>query len=203
MTLSRLHRLNAYILAVFLVLHLANHAVLLLGRESHLAVMQALRTAYRLPIFEVPLFLLFAVQITLGAVLIARRGKPKGNWAWAQVLSGAYLAFFLLQHLSALVMARVSYDFETTTYYAAAVVSAPPFGYYFFPYYVLGITALFTHIAAAARFACWPAPAKTWHKALPYIGLLFALAVVSALSLGASEALPAANRAYLNDIFGI
>ncbi|MGB7318820.1 MAG: hypothetical protein WBC85_12715 [Planktotalea sp.] len=202
MPLSRLHKINAACLAVFLFAHFSNHAVLLIGRESHLVVMTMFRAVYRLQIIEIALLLLFAMQIVLGAVLIAKRGRPKGRWAWAQVISGAYIAFFLLQHVGAIIMARMSYDFETTTYFAAAVVSAPPFGWYFFPYYVLGITAVFTHVAAAARFARWPAPARRWQVALPFVGFAFGLAVVTSLSLGSAEELPAANRAYLTDSFG-
>ncbi|MGH1577874.1 hypothetical protein [Planktotalea sp.] len=202
MTLSKAHRLNAKILGIFIALHLVNHAVLVVGRETHLKVMEFLRSGYRSGLIEYPLFGLFAVQIVLGLALIAKRGKPKGAWAWIQVLSGLYIAFFLLQHLGAIVMARMSYEFETTTYFAAAVVSAPPFAWYFFPYYVLGVTAVFTHIAAAARFSKWRAPAKFWHKAMPVVGFAFGLAVVTSLSYGAAQELPAENRAYLKDTFG-
>ncbi len=82
------------------------------------------------------------------------------------------------------------------------MVSAPPFALYFFPYYVFGVTAVFAHIAAAARFSNWREPAKTWHKTLPFIGFVFGLAVVSALSLGSASDLPLENRAYLSDSFG-
>lgn len=200
MTFTRLHRINAIFLGAFLALHFVNHAALLLGRDSHLAMMEQLRKLYRLGLVEYPLFALFAVQIILGLLLVFKRGKPKGGWAWAQVLSGLYIAVFLLQHLGATVAARINYEFETTTYFAAAVVSAKPYVWYFFPYYVLGITAVFTHIAAAARFAIWPAPPKAWHKALPVIGFAFALAVVTALSWGAFAELPAGNRAYLDGL---
>lgn len=202
MNIRQLHRLNAKALGCFIVVHFANHAVLLLGRDSHLAAMDALRVIYRFGLIEYPLFALFAAQIILGVILIAKRGKPKGTWAWMQVISGGYIAFFVLQHLGAIVMARLNYDFETTTYFAAAVVSAPPFAYYFFPYYVLGVTAVFTHIAAALRFAAWPAPAKTWHKALPIIGFAFGLVVVTSLSIGSHADMPEENRAYLVDTFG-
>ncbi|MEP5154673.1 hypothetical protein [Planktotalea sp.] len=175
----------------------------MIGRDSHLALMELLRSVYRLQIIEIPLFALFAAQIILGVILMVKRGKPKGSWAWMQAISGGYIAFFLLQHLGATVMARMNYDFETTTYFAAAVVSGLPYGLYFFPYYVLGITAVFAHIAAAARFANWREPAKTWHKALPIVGFVFALAVVTALSSGASDDLPEANKAYLEDSFGV
>ncbi|WP_293443493.1 hypothetical protein [Planktotalea sp.] len=132
MSLRNLHRLNAKILRIFILLHFANHSVLLLGRESHLALMETLRQFYRLGFVEYPLVALFAAQIILGVSLILKRGKPKGSWAWAQVISGGYIVLFLLQHLGAIVMARISYNFETTTYFAAGVVSGLPYGLYFF-----------------------------------------------------------------------
>ena len=200
MTLTQLHKINAKVLGVFLVVHFANHAALLVGRDSHLAVMQTLRRFYRLGVVEYPLFALFALQILLGISLVLKRGKPKGAWAIAQVGSGLYIAFFLLQHLGAIVVARLNYEFETTTYFAAAVVSVTPFAWYFFPYYVLGVTSVFVHIAAAARFKVAPAPAKMWHKALPVFGFAFALAIVTALSWDVANVLPEANKAYLDDL---
>lgn len=52
MTLTTLHRTNAKILGLFIVLHLANHAVLLAGRESHLEVMEFIRPIYRMGLVE-------------------------------------------------------------------------------------------------------------------------------------------------------
>lgn len=201
MTLTKLHKLNAKVLLIFLGFHLANHMVLLVGRESHLIVMQMLRSIYRMQLVEYPLLALFAVQIILGLALIAKRGRPKGAWAWAQVLSGGYIAFFLLQHVGAIILARFNFDLETTTYFAAAVVSGTPYGYYFFVYYVLGVTAVFTHLAAALRFAAWPAPAKGWHTALPFVGFAFGLAVITSLSWGSAKDLPEENRAYIEKSF--
>jgi len=132
MSVRKLHSLNAKILGIFILLHFANHSILLLGRESHLAVMETLRQFYRLGFVEYPLFALFAAQIILGVALILKRSKPKGSWAWVQVISGGYIALFLLQHFGAIVMARINYDFETTTYFAAGVVSGLPYDLCFF-----------------------------------------------------------------------
>ena len=98
--------------------------------------METLRQFYWLGFVEYPLFALFAAQIILGVALILKRGKPKGSWAWLQVILGGYIALFLLQHLGAIVMARINYDFETTTYFAAGVVSGLPYDLCFFLYYL-------------------------------------------------------------------
>lgn len=201
MTLTKLHRTNAKILGIFIVLHLANHTALLISRQTHLELIERLRVFYRPWFIEYPLYFLFALQIIIGVVMIARRGKPSNKWAWAQVLSGGYIAFFLLQHMSAAVMARAMHDFETTTYWAASVVSKAPFVYYFFPYYVLAIFAMFTHVAAAMRFSIYPKPASTLHKALPVVGLVLGVAIVTALSLGSAVEMPPALQTYLDSFY--
>jgi hypothetical protein len=164
--------------------------------------METLRQFYRLGFVEYPLFALFAAQIILGVALILKRGKPKGSWAWVQVILSGYIALFLLQHLGAIVMARINYDFETTTYFAAGVVSGLPYGLCYFPYYLLGIVVAFTDITAAARFAIWPAPARVLHEALPLIGVVFGLSVVTALSYGVADELPKPYQEYLAKSFG-
>ena len=201
MNLSHLHKTNAKILGIFILLHLGNHLVLLLGRQAHLEVIEWVRVLYRPWFIEYPLFLLFAAQIVLGVTLIVKRGRPTNGWAWVQVLSGCYIAFFLLQHLSAAVMARVMHDIDTTTYWAASVVSKPPFVYYFFPYYVLAVFAMFAHAAAALRFAAYPKPPSLFHKALPPIGLVLGLAIVTSLSLGSDAEMPDALRLYLQSFY--
>lgn len=198
MTISRLHRYNALFLAAFLALHMANHIALIAGIEAHLRAQTALRQAYRLPGIEHVLITLFAVQILLGLVLVLRRGWPKGGWAWAQVLSGLYLTLFLVQHLAAIILARLD-GLDTNSYFAASVVSAPPFVWYFAPYYVLSITALFTHIAAALRFSIWPAPPRWQHRALPVAGLTLGVIAVAGLMGGFGPViLPSAYQSYLD-----
>lgn len=198
----RWHRWNAGLLAVFLAMHFANHAVLFRGIERHIAVMESLRTVYRQPVIETVLLALFAIQIALGVALVRRRGRPRGGWAWAQVASGVIIALFLVQHVGAALMARWQFpDMGTDAWWAASVVSGPPFVWYFAPYYVLGVWAVFVHIAAALRFHVWPAPPPMASRVLPALGLVFALGVVLGLMAGASDGLPPENRAYL-DSFG-
>lgn len=177
MPLRRLHRLNAALLGLFLALHLVNHAALLGGHALHGAVMAALRPFYRAPIVEGVLLGLFATQILLGLALVWRRGRPRGVWAWAQVASGLLVALFLVQHIPAVLLARP----ETGTAFAAAVVLEWPGALYFIPYYILAIAALATHLAAARRFARWPARPGALALALPWAGLALGVLVVAGL----------------------
>ncbi len=200
MTLKNLHRLNALVLAVFLTLHFANHMLAIFGIQWHLAAQSFLRQGYRTFGIEQLLIFLFISQIILGLLLLLKRGKPQGGWAWAQGVSGVYIALFLLQHLGAILAARMmTPPLDTTSYFAAAVVSQSPFVYYFFPYYVLGITAVFTHIACALRFRNWETPASRLQLALPWVGLIIGLISVAGLTgLTAPFALPAEYLHYLN-----
>lgn len=168
MTLRRLHRLNALLLAAFLILHLANHAALLGGLALHQSVMDALRPLYR-GAAEPLLILLIALQAGLGLALARRRSWPRDGWGKARIASGLYLAFFLVQHVPAVLWSRP----ETGTAFAAAPVASLPLAAYFIPYYTLAVTALFTHVAAAIRH-----PARI---ALPPLGLLFGAVIVTGL----------------------
>ncbi len=139
----------------------------------------------------------FALQIWLGLRLILRRGWPRLFWSRVQVLSGAALAFFLVQHIPAALYTRwAKPDIDTTIYWAAAVVSRWEFGLYFAPYYFVGMSALFWHAAAIAARK----PAQKTHAI--YVGLLgsiFAFAFVIALAGGIFPlSLPDPYKIYLD-----
>lgn len=151
MTLARTHRLTALLLGLFLTLHLGNHLALLAGIEAHRAVQALLRPLYRPAPVEAALLALFALQIGLGLALARRRGLGRG-WALAQVASGLYLAVFLVQHVPAILAARMATPpVDTDAHFAAAVLQGWP-ALYFSPYYTLAVTALATHLAAALHF---------------------------------------------------
>lgn len=179
MSLRRLHRVNAALLGLFLTLHLTNHAALLAGHAAHAALMQVLRPLYRHPVIEPVLIGLFAAQVALGLALVWRRGRPQGGWAGAQVASGLVIALFLVQHLPAVLLARPATD--TSTAFAAAVVTDWPGALYFIAYYALAVVALATHLAAARRFARWPAPPGALARALPWAGLALGGLIVAGL----------------------
>ena len=178
-SLRTLHRANALALGLFLTLHLANHLALTGGMAAHRAALEILRPLYRNPVVEPVLIALFAVQIGLGLVLAWRRGRPRAGWAMAQLVSGLVLAWFLVQHVPAVLLARPHTD--TDAQFAAAVVLDLPGAAYFIPYYILAVAALATHLAAARRFARWPRPADTLTHALPWVGALIGAVIVQGL----------------------
>lgn len=177
-TLARTHRWTAAALGLFLLLHLGNHLALAGGFAAHGAVMGALRPLYRAPLIEPVLIALFALQISLGLALARRRGLGRG-WAAAQVASGLYLAFFLVQHVPAVLAARrATPPVDTDAHFAAAVLQGWP-ALYFAPYYTLAVAALATHLAAALHFR------GVTLRALPLAGLALGAAIVAALRLQA------------------
>ncbi|MGB0798018.1 MAG: hypothetical protein ACPGRD_01695 [Planktomarina sp.] len=197
--MARWHRWNAFALSAFLALHLINHAIGAFGISYHLDAMQIARQVYRLPGIEHIVIVLFTIQVFLGLRLVFLRGWPHGGWAWAQVASGLYLAFFLIQHVPSILVARSGASgLDTNSYFAAAVLDAAPFIWYFAPYYTLAIAALFTHVACAIRFAIWPRPAPIALYLICGLGLILGAAVVVALA-GITQPfeLPAQYQSYL------
>ena len=151
----RTHRYNAIFLSAFIVVHMATHLSGALGIETYNAVQSVFRVVYRHPAIEVLLLCSVIGQMLLGLGLVARRLRPgavRGFWGWLQIVSGCAFFLFMAQHLFSLAMTRIYFDLDTDFYWPASVMSGPWFIYYFWPYYVIGVFAVFAHIAAGLRF---------------------------------------------------
>lgn len=202
-TVRKLHGWNARLLGVFISIHLLNHLTILSSVETHLAVMETLRTVTYFPLIQYPLYILFFFQIVLGLILARKNWKPQSRWAWAQVVSGLMIAFFAIQHLTAAVYSRWAFDdFDTNVFWAASVVSQPPLSLYFIPYYFIGVSAVFVHIASALHFA-GVGVKHNLPKLIIVAGLGVAFLIVAGLT-GTFEpfTLPAENQRYLQEIYG-
>jgi len=149
--LRDLHRVSAVLIGVFAAVHVTNHLVSVSGVASHIAFMDAARTVYRqLPVESLLLFCV-AFQIASGLTLVMRGWNQRaGAVARLQVISGGYLAFFLLLHVAAVLLGRSVLGLDTNFYFAAAGFHVPPFQLFFAPYYFLAVVALFTHLGCAA-----------------------------------------------------
>lgn len=201
MTVRKLHRTNALVLSLFIIAHLCNHLIGLTGGQNHITIMSILRLIYRTELVEIIIFILFFSQIVLGFTLIVQRGRPKEKWAWVQVISGGYIAFFLLQHLSAVIMMRLTYALlDTNFYWAASVVQAKPLGWYFLPYYAFAVLGIFAHIAAALHFR--KPESKVAKHALVGMGAVMGIALPASL-IGTfySADLPPAYIDYLTSFY--
>jgi succinate dehydrogenase/fumarate reductase cytochrome b subunit len=149
--LRDLHRLSAFLLLAFLLLHLGNHIAGVAGQATHTAVLQNLRPSYRNIVVEPILITLFFWQAISGLWLAWVRRRARG-WAGLQALSGAYLALFLLIHISAVIAARALNGTDTDLAFAAAGLHAGGiWPWLFAPYYGLAVAALFAHLAVPLR----------------------------------------------------
>ncbi len=150
----RLHRAAGAVLAVFLVVHVANHLAALAGVDAHLRFMDAARRVYRQPAVEAVLLAGVVLQAASGLrMLWTGRQRRRGVLAWLQAGSGAYVALFLAIHVVAVLAGRMG-GLDTNFYFAAAGLHVWPFVLFFAPYYFLAVVALFVHMGCAlARYA--------------------------------------------------
>ncbi len=147
-TLQKFHRFSGIIIASFLLLHFTNHLFALAGPETHIEVMKVFRKIYRFPPVEILLLACVASQIISGVTLIVKKGFRKKPLAVKlQILSGGYLALFLINHVMAVMMARYQWHIDTDFFFAANVAVQYPQKLFFIPYYTLSLISVFTHIA--------------------------------------------------------
>lgn len=205
-TLRTWHRRSAVFLGLFALAHLGNHLVALTGVAAHRELMETLRLVYRQPAVETVLLACVAFQGASGMWFVIRGWRTRrGGVAWLQALSGAYLALFLLVHVGAVLYGRAVLHLDTNFYYAAAGMHVAPYGWFFAPYYFMGVLALFTHLACAAYRRARGRPANIRRLALEMpiaAGAIVAALIV--LSLGGKIApvhVPAAYRATYPDAF--
>lgn len=162
MTLRTLHRTSAILIAVFACLHIVNHLAGLAGVATHIAFMEAARLVYRNLVVEIALLLCVAFQVGSGLTLVLRGWKQRrGFMPWLQALSGAYLSFFLLVHVSAILSGRLMLNLDTNFYFAAAGFHVPPYPFFFVPYYFFAVVALFVHLSCAAYWQLQDRPEVT------------------------------------------
>jgi hypothetical protein len=186
MNLRSVHRTVAALILLFAVVHLANHLASLSSVATHISFMDAARTVYRQPVLETLLLSCVAFQIASGLRLVFRGWRQRAGWiAWLQALSGAYLAFFLLLHVGAVLFGRAVLHLDTNFYFAAAGLNVYPLHFFFVPYYILAVSALFVHIGCAAYWQCHSASrtAKVLAIGLPTLaGILVSVGIVLSLA---------------------
>lgn len=186
--LRALHRASACVVGAFAALHLVNHLVGLAGIDRHVAFMQVARLVYRQPVLEALLLACVAFQAASGLWLVAAGWRapatPRGRVAWLQAASGAYLAFFLVVHVGAVLFGRAVLGLDTRFHFAAAGLHVPPFQWFFAPYYGLAVFALFAHLGCAAwwRWERRPRKAATLLALALGTGALIAVALVLLLA---------------------
>lgn len=148
------HRILAIGLSLFILIHLIIHLSAINGPETHIKWLTTIQGTYRNWAIEPLLILGIILQVIIGGRLIWRRCKQpqKGFWGWAQIISGVYLAAFLINHSSAALFTRYVVGLDTNFYWAAATLKITPTKLFFAPYYLMGVTSIFAHLGAALYF---------------------------------------------------
>jgi hypothetical protein len=148
--LEPLHKLSGSVIYAFLVLHLANHFLGLMGPETHLEVMAVMRLIYRHPIAECVLFLAFVIQVITGTALVREIWVKKKDFIHQlYAASGLLIMVFLLTHVGQMLYARFFEHTDSNIYYVAAGFVAAPSRDVMTGVYALGLMALFLHFACA------------------------------------------------------
>lgn len=196
------HRRNAFLLIVFLTLHLVTHLAAIFGPETHGSVIDLFRLVYRAPTIEIGLIGLFISQVGLGFALVwpRLRQADKPLWSWVQIVSGLYLAIFILNHIFLGILRGRTYDgIETGFYFVASTLITAPIRYGFIPYYFLAILAVLVHLAAALY---WAGKSKALIYGLIAAGLVAAALITASYSgLFFPIELPDAYKAYIREAF--
>jgi succinate dehydrogenase/fumarate reductase cytochrome b subunit len=186
----RLHRIAAGVVGVYVLVHLINHLAALGGAARHIAFMQAVRQVTRFPAVEALLLACVMVQSGSGVWMILRRKRqgPARRLLFdrLQVLSGAYLAFFLAVHVISVLAGRTILGLDTNFYFAAAGLNIRPYPLFFAPYYCLAVAALFTHLACVLRRRLPAATPPATRDRLAWTGIatgvVLAILIVAAFS---------------------
>lgn len=151
--LRRLHRASALVIGLYALAHLANHVMAVDSVARHIAFMDKVRLVTRVPALEALLLACVLFQAVSGLVLVARRrGQRRALFDRLQAMSGLYLAFFLLVHVSSVLAGRILQGVDTNFHFAAAGLHVAPFQLFFFPYYGLAVLAFGVHLAAAFHY---------------------------------------------------
>jgi succinate dehydrogenase/fumarate reductase cytochrome b subunit len=145
MNAKKLHFYSGITISIFVFLHLFNHFMVLTSAEKHLEIMDSLRLIYRNLVAESILLIAVVIQVISGIIQFRKMKNTKG-FERLQVVSGLYLAFFFVIHVSA-VMAGRTMGTDTNLYFAIGGLYVFPAKLFFIPYYSLSIIAFFSHLA--------------------------------------------------------
>jgi len=146
---KKLHYFSGITISIFVGLHLFNHTCSIYGANTHIEIMNNLRIVYRNVLVETILLFAVALQIFTGIRLfIKKHNKDSDRFEKLQIWTGLYLAFFLIIHLSAVLVGRQILLLDTNFYFGVAGLNTFPLNLFFIPYYGLAIISFFGHISA-------------------------------------------------------
>ncbi len=185
----KVHIASALVLMSFAVAHVANHAVALWSFAASDAAMKAMRRIYRVRPVEVLLLAAVLTQVATGARLVAgsRMLQRSTFLRNVQILSGAYLGVFLLDHAGYMVIVErllrgADPLFSVSTGDGRFGMMTSANNARLMPFYAVAVAALFVHIAAAGRWLLVPVigsnGAARFGRVTMWLGVILAVAVV-------------------------
>lgn len=175
-----LHRCSGLFLAVFVGIHLANHLLLVADPAAAFAFMDRFRHLYRHGAVETLLLASVLVQLGTGPALARQRTVDGGRAGAAARISGYYLLFFLLVHVSAVLWGRFGAGLDTDIRFAAAGLAAWPSIAFFVPYYFLAVVAVCLHAGLGIARLC-AAPPRAAVAVSAGVGVLAGMAIVGGM----------------------
>lgn len=180
-TLAIAHGFSAVPVSLFTLAHLVNHLAALGGGLLHIEIMTALRTVYRHPIGETVLLTGVAFQLVSGIMLVNRKLRVRtGLVETLQSLSGVYLSFFFLSHLTAILTTYYVRGIDTNyTWLTSQSLLTNPWSARLGPYYFLAVASFTTHGAAGLH------KVMRAHGATRAADRLFTTAALSGLAVAA------------------
>ncbi len=150
------HGVAAALILIYVLFHLTNHLLGLLGPDVHAAVMKMGRQVYRSPFVEPILVTVLLFQVFSGLRLAWRWSSLRTDaFRVFQIGSGAYMAAFILAHLnSAFVAARAVRHIETDWAWATSAPTGlihSAWSIRLVPHYALGVFFVLAHLSSGLR----------------------------------------------------
>ena len=151
------HGVSALALVIlYLTLHIGNHLMFIAGEATYDSVMKVFRHVYRTNIMQPIVAALFLFQVATGAFFVHRlTAAPSDRFRTFQIVSGVYLAAFVLGHMdSVFIFARTFLGIDTGWAFATGAPAGmikDPWNIRLVPHYWLGVFFVLSHLAAGTR----------------------------------------------------
>lgn len=188
--MRRTHYISGMIITLFIGLHLFNHFMSIYGIHTHIEVMAKLRLVYRNPFAECLLLAVVMIQIITGVRLyLMYRSKSRFSFHRLHLLSGLYLAVFLVIHVTAILVGRIILHLDTNVYFGAAGINYFPFNLFFIPYYGLAIMSFFGHLSAIHFKRCNKSVLGITPKIQSYVLITLGAMITASIFYGLTDGL--------------
>jgi hypothetical protein len=150
------HGIGAALVVSFILFHLSNHLLGLVGPDLHASVMKVGRRFYRSRVVEPLLVGLMLFQVISGTRLAWRWSAAQVDaYRVFQIGSGIYLAAFIVTHLnSALISARAVHKIDTGWAWASGAPAGlihDAWNIRLVPHYAFGVFFILAHLCSGLR----------------------------------------------------